>query len=195
MILRCTNEVFEKNSTFHIYNHVIEDYDLFYDNEDYEYFLYKFSVNQKKIASSVFAYCLMPNHYHFLIRQDSEEKIYKIFNYSFISYAKYFNNKYSRKGPIFRSPLQHKFIDNGIHLLQLCKYIHMNPVRKDIVDLPEQWEYSDYSDWINEKESKFLSLDVRKEICPYPKQYQKFINSYSNFLEQYEFRKLTFRRY
>ncbi|MCK4529740.1 MAG: transposase [Candidatus Marinimicrobia bacterium] len=193
--MRCTSDIFEEGSIFHIYNHAIDNFDLFYEDEDYDFFLYKFSTHQRKIPSSVFAYCLMPDHYHFLIKQDSKQKIYKIFNYAFISYAKYFNKKYNRKGPIFSSPLQHKIINNNIYLLQLSKYIHMNPVRKNLVDLPEQWEYSDYQNWINESEGKFLSLKARKNICANSKKYQDFINSYSNFLNHYEFRNLTFRKF
>ena len=193
--MRCISDDFVEGSIFHIYNHAIDNYDLFYDDEDYDYFLNIFKNNLSKVPASIYAYCLMPNHYHFLIRQDSDIQVYRLFNYSFIRFAIYFNKKYNRKGPIFRSPLQHKIIDNNIYLLQLCKYIHMNPVRKDLVSKPENWIYSDYNDWINKTNNIFLSEHSRQKICEDVNLYKRFINSYTNFLDRQEFKKFTFRRY
>ena len=140
--MRCLHEDFVEGATFHIYNHAIDDYNLFYDDEDYDYFLNIFENNLKKVPASVYAYCLMPNHYHFLIRQDSDVQVYRLFNYAFVKYALYFNKKYDRKGPIFRSALQHKLVDNNTYLLQLSKYIFMNPVRANLVNHPNKWPFT-----------------------------------------------------
>jgi putative transposase len=188
--MRCSEKQFKPGSTFHIYNHVIEDYDLFYEDEDYNYLLNLFEDNLKKIPASIYAYCLMPNHYHFLIRQDSDVKIFKLFNNSFISYAKHFNHKYSRKDPIFRSPLQHIKVDNDLYILQLSKYIHLNPVRKELVDNPEDWEYSDYKRWIdNHFPFKIPFANLNKKLLPI--KYTEFVNSCFNFLSYSEYLQLT----
>ena len=187
--MRCSCDAFKPGAIFHIYNHAIDDYELFYDDEDYGYFTNLFQDNIKKIPASIYAYCLMPNHYHFLMRQDSDIEIFRLFNYSFISYAHYFNYKYDRKGPIFQSPLQHKKVDNNHYLLHLCKYIHLNPVRSGLVKDPHDWAYSDYDNWINNSDSdKSTIVNPLKNILP--ENYSLFVNSPFNFLVFSEYRRL-----
>jgi len=193
--MRCLKEDFKPGAIFHIYNHAIDDYQLCYDDRDYDFIINILEENVKKIPSSIIAYCLMPDHYHFLIKQNSEIEIYKLFNYTFIRYAVYYNKKYERKGPIFRSPLQHKSINNSIYLMQLSKYIHMNPVRKNLVNSPEDWLYSNYNECINKRSSKLIVTNTLRKYFPYPDRYAKFVNSYSNYLNQKEFRDLTFRKF
>jgi putative transposase len=188
--MRCTKEDFVSGAIFHIYNHAIDDYLLFYDDQDYEFFLYAFKKQYVKIPSSIFAYCLMPNHYHFLIRQDSEKKIYKIFNYSFISYAQYFNKKYGRKGPIFRTPMHHKKVESKEYLIQLCKYIHMNPVYADLVNNPENWIYSNYLEWIKQRDGVLFCPDIHTDLFPEPEEYACYIESFENYLSIKSFKKL-----
>ena len=188
--MRCIKEDFVSGATFHIYNHAIDDYNLFYDDEDYTFLLFNIEKQTKKIPSSIFAYCLMPNHYHFLIRQDSEKKIYQIFNYAYISYAQFFKKKYNRKGPIFRSPLQHKIVSNQEYLIQLCKYIHMNPVRADLVEEPEDWIYSNYLEWLKERNGILFTREIHEKYFPNPEEYRSYINSFDNFIQIRSFEKL-----
>jgi len=180
--MRCLKRDFKPGAIFHIYNHAIDDYQLFYDDIDYNYMINIFEENIEKIPSSIIAFCLMPDHYHFLIRQDSEVEIYKLFNYSFIRYAKYFNEKYSRKGPIFRSPLQHILVADKTYMIQLCKYIHLNPVRKDLVDQPENWIYSNYKNWLFQNTDKLTINNVFKELSITPSWYKTYLDSPFNFI-------------
>jgi putative transposase len=188
--MRCQNHDFRPGSIFHLFNHAVDDQLLFYDDQDYNFFLIAFSNHLRITPATVIAYCLMPNHYHFLLRQDDEDKIYRIFNYSFISYARYYNRKYERKGHIFRSPLQHKIVDNPTYLLQLCKYIHLNPVYAGIVDNPKEWEYSNYKEWINERTSNFFSKEIRQKYFPRTIDYITYVNSFHNFVKNRTFRNL-----
>jgi putative transposase len=176
-MMRCLQEDFTRGRIFHVFNHVIDNYLLFYDEEDYDYFLQIFTCRINKIPAGIFSYCLMPNHYHFLIRQESDNKLYKLFNYCFISYARYFNKRYDRKGPIFRSPLQHKIADTKAYVIKLSKYIHLNPVFANLADKPENWPYSNYLDWINKRNSELLVPDVHQVYFPDPKKYIRFVES------------------
>ncbi len=175
--MRCKCEDFRVGSFFHLYNHVIDDLSLFYEDQDYDFFLLTISQQFDKIPASVFAYCLMPNHYHFLLRQDSDIKIYRAFNYAFISYAKYYNKKYGRKGRIFRSPLQHIEVKDQTYLIQLCKYIHLNPVYANLVQEPDEWIYSNYKEWIKKRTGKLFTNEVHEKYFPDPVKYIKFISS------------------
>lgn len=184
--MRCSEKEFQPGAIFHIYNHAIDDYNLFYDDEDYDYFLQLFEDKLKKIPTSLYAYCLMPDHYHFLIQQESDRKIFNLFNYLGISYAHYYNKKHERKGPIFRSPLQHIKVDNDIYLLQLSKYIHLNPVRKELINNPEDWNYSDYRRWTdNDFTSKIPFNKPNEKLLP--TKYTEFVKSWYNSFSNREF--------
>jgi len=110
--MRCKKEEFVRDAVFHIYNHSVAEIDLFYDRHDYFYFLQKLTDNFSSDEIAVYAYCLMPNHFHFCIKQKSDRPIYDIFNRFLISYTLHFNAKYKRKGKVFANKLQHKKINN-----------------------------------------------------------------------------------
>lgn len=173
--MRCLHQEFTKGRVFHIFNHAIDDFMLFYDEEDYNYFLSIFEKKLDNIPAAIFAYCLMPNHYHFLIRQESEKEIYKLFNFAYISYARYYNKRYNRKGHIFRTPLQHINVNSKIYMLQLCKYIHMNPVYANLVDKPEDWTYSNYLEWIKKRKGLLFAEDFQQKYFPDPQRYIEFV--------------------
>ncbi len=163
---------------------------LFYDEDDYELFLNLFKYNLDKIPASVFAYCLMPNHFHFLLRQDSDKKLYHIFNYALIAYVQRYNKKYGRKGPLFQSPLQHKLVENQEYLLQLCKYIHINPVKAGLVEYPENWIYSNYLEWVKLRTDTLFAKEIHSDYFPHPEDYISMISTYKQYLTIKNFRRL-----
>jgi putative transposase len=175
--MRCKKEEFIKNGYYHLYNHAIDEQNLFYEDADYDLFLKKFNLNLERIPASVFAYCLMPNHFHFLLRQDSDKKIYSLINYVLISYVQCFNRKYDRKGRLFRSPLHHKLVGNALYLINLCKYIHLNPVSAGLVDKPEEWEYSNYAEWVGVRQYSRIPCEIRQVYFPNPSDYRSFVES------------------
>ena len=147
-IMRCKKEEFVNGEYFHIYNHAVGDNLLFRKDDDYEYFLDKFVRSNSKYPSTVVAYCLMPNHFHFFIRQDGNEPIYRIFNDTFTAFTLHYNSIYHRKGTLFQGPLQHIQLMNDGYFIQLCKYIHFNPKKAGIVNNLKLWKFSNYLEWI-----------------------------------------------
>ena len=75
------------------------------------------------------AYCLMPNHFHFLIKQKSENSIDKFMNSLCLRYAKFFNTKYKRVGRLFQDVYKAVIVESEPQLLYLTSYIHRNPLR------------------------------------------------------------------
>jgi len=118
--MKVKKEQYEKNIIAHFYNRTVDKELLFRKKEDYIQFLRTFKESLNKIPTSVFAYCLMPNHFHFLLKQNSNVPLYKIFNIVLSSYVQKYNIKYKRKGSIFSNPLQSKLIMNNKQLLTLC---------------------------------------------------------------------------
>ncbi len=190
--MRSRKEDFIENSIFHIYNHSVAETDLFRDDDDYSYLLNKFKENYHPEEIEIYSYCLMPNHFHFCLKQNSEIPLYKIFNKFLTSYAMHFNAKYKRKGKLFASKLQHSLITNDNYLIQLCKYIHYNPVKAGIVSRAEEWSFSKYCNYVGRKEDNLFSIDL---ISTYPDEFKDYVvtlREYEKYLEESEFSKLLF---
>jgi len=121
----------------------------------------------------------MPNHYHFLIKQDSDKPLFQLFNNIFSGYVQYYNRKYLRKGRLFQSPLQHIPINHDQYLIGLCIYIHYNPVKAGLVSRPEEWIYSNYLDWIDKRKSILFSKEIKEYYDISTKDYIRMMDSYN----------------
>ena len=82
-------------------------------------------------------YCLMPNHFHFEIKQSSANSIDKFMNSFCLRYSMYFNKKYKRVGKLFQGVYKASLVENEEQLLYLSKYIHLNPVKEKINGLKQ----------------------------------------------------------
>ena len=178
--MKCSSIEYVKGSSFHFYNRAVDGEILFFDDEDYNLFLDKFNKSIERYPLSVFAYCLMPNHFHFFLRQKTDVKIYQIFNSVLSSYVQKYNIKYERKGALMGGPLQSILIEDDRYFLNLCRYIHLNPVKANIVIKPEEWKYSNYSEWIGIRDGKLFDPEVFN-ICRIAS--EKYKNSIENYLE------------
>jgi len=92
---------------------------------------------REKILVDIGAYCLMPNHFHLLIRETGDGNISRFMLKLQTGYPMYFNKKYQRAGSLFEGPFRAKHIDNDNYLKYLFAYIHLNPVK--MTD-PQNWE-------------------------------------------------------
>jgi putative transposase len=101
----------------------------------------------------IVAYCLMPNHFHFILKQLSDEGISKFVSDVTNSYTRYFNTKYERKGPIFQGKFKAVRVETEEQLLHLSRYIHLNPLSSYVVkttkDL-ENYSYSSFPEYLQE---------------------------------------------
>lgn len=120
----------------------------------------------------------MPNHYHFILRQDSEISIGYFIQSIFNSYSKAFNKRYKRSGTLFEGPFQAKHINKQEYLIHLCRYIHRNPVDAGLVKSPEEWPFSDYCNWIGVKENTYIDKDFIENIFYSAKEYETFVKEF-----------------
>jgi REP element-mobilizing transposase RayT len=126
-----------------------------------------------ELQIGVVAYCLMPNHYHFLLKQIGTTSAGRCIQLLFNSYTKAFNVMERRTGTLFESPFKAIEVDDPDYLRSLCRYIHRNPVKANLVHQPEEWEFSNYQEWIGLREDvlvdkdfiilNFQSIDAYKE--------------------------------
>ncbi|HEX38405.1 MAG TPA: hypothetical protein ENG70_06105 [Candidatus Cloacimonetes bacterium] len=178
MIKRCKKDEFTEGAIFHIYNKTMKPLKLFYNDNNYTSFLQYFSKFLRNYPSTIYAYCLMPNHFHFLLRQDSSKPIYELFNHALSSYVRHLNHILNRNGPIFQSKLQHVKVYDEQYLIQLVMYIHNNPRKANLVTDLRDWKYSNYSNFIERKENEITSKDSLASFIEYFDDYKKMISIY-----------------
>ncbi len=190
-----------KDCYYHIYNRGNNKQSIFLEPPDYHNFLKRLLIcldtkSQKEFptkrqrgsfverslritplppnAFSILAYCLMPNHYHFLIKQNSDIGIDRLISKVCSSYAWYFNRKYSHVGNIFQDHFKAKLVENDAYLTYLSAYIHNNPKS------PINYPFSSFKDYLS---SKKISLCDTNEILRYfeqdPIRYKKFVLNFS----------------
>lgn len=121
-------------------------------------------------------FCLMPNHFHLLVRQVKELKVSKLLSKVCTSYSKRFNKKYGHIGHVFQDQFKSVLVENNNQLLHLSSYIHSNPkVGKLVKDL-ENWKFSSYLNFINKERYNLCSKNIILE------QFSNF-KTYKNFVE------------
>ncbi len=161
----------EKGKYYHIYNRGINGENIFKTEENYFFFLEKWAQYVSPVADT-YAYCLLKNHFHFLIRikeedvyiyKDNKEKLAipsQQFSNLFNSYAQSFNKVYERTGSLFESPFRRKEVDNPIYFYQLITYIHLNPQRHKFVEDYKVYPYSSYGALLSTKNTKLRREEV-----------------------------------
>ena len=133
---------------YHVYNRGAGRELIFFEPDNYIYCLQLVKKYHRKHSISVIAYCLMPNHYHFLFRQDGDTPLSKFVGVVFNAYVQAVNRQQGRTGTLFEDRFKHIYVDKETYLLQLCLYIHANPVKAGLATSLDEWPYSNYREWI-----------------------------------------------
>ena len=117
---------------------------------------------EKSFLAEIISYCLMPNHFHFLLRQLQENGLSKFMSNFTNSYTRFFNTKRDRDGPLFTGKFKSVRIETQMQLLHVSRYIHLNPytsyVVKTIDDL-QAYPYSSFPEFLDNTNSSFCSKE------------------------------------
>ena len=132
---------------YHLYNRGHNRALVFFEEENYRYFLRRVRQYVVPQHALLVAYVLMPNHYHLLIRAEST-KLSRAMQRLGISYTKSINKRYDRTGGLFQGAFQAKHVDDQEYLLHLSRYIHLNPVRSRLVGKAQDWVFSSYPEYV-----------------------------------------------
>lgn len=133
-------------NVYHIILRGINQQNIFYDKQDILKFKKEIKRTKEKYKYELYAYVLMNNHVHFIIK-DTKNNLSMAIQGLTISYVMYFNKKYERFGHLFQNRFHSKNIEQMQYLFQCIKYIHNNPVKAGIGDLV-QYKYSSYRDYV-----------------------------------------------
>lgn len=173
------------NETYHIYTRSIAGFEIFRSQDLFQRFLdtviyynnfsrrLRYSkyvslspearerVDQRSSVDPVvqiIAYCIMPTHIHLALKQVKDGGISYFMKNVLDSFSRYFNTSHNRKGPLWESRFKNVLVDSDEQLLHLTRYIHLNPSSASLVSRPEDWKYSSYNEYVEEKTDKAVCI-------------------------------------
>lgn len=205
------------NHYYHIYNRGVELRPTFTDKRDYQRFwtlldYYRFSnfplsfsklkrlsqVEKSRLLNSirkkgktlteVVCACLMPNHFHLLLRQNQDEGISQFLSNLQNSYTRYFNLKYERVGSLFQGKFKAVHVETEQQLLHLSRYIHLNPYSSAIVKNLDQllsYLWSSLPQYLGNQHG-FCQIEVVMSSFSKPKHYKRFLLDQADYQKQLE---------
>ena len=132
---------------------------IYFSEYDYQKFREYLGTAQDKYGYKLHCYVLMTNHYHILI-ETPNGNISKVMHYINGAYTNYVNRKRNRSGHLFQGRYKAILVDQDSYLLELSRYIHMNPVRANIVNKPEEYRNSSYRSFINRKKEDIVFREL-----------------------------------
>ena len=177
-------KIYDEDAYYHAYNRGVSKQDIFCDDNDYEVFLgilkrYLDSseaarklnrVQYRSFADdvSLLAYCLMPNHFHLLLHQNSSTGMQELLKSVCVSYSMYFNKKYRHVGALFQQRYRAVLISDDSQFAHISRYIHMNPT--DYYG----WEWSSLGYYLGKKQAPWVKIDKLPDVG----NYRKFLDEY-----------------
>jgi len=179
-------DAFTQGQYYHIYNRGAGKAKIFFNDGNYQYLLRLVKEYYQKHGATIIAYCLMPNHYHFLIRQELGEPLSKFMQVLFNSYVQALNLQQGRTGTLFEGRFKHKRVDTWEYLVILCRYIHRNPVEAKLVKKPEDWVYSNYREWIGLRDGALVDKVFVQDHFSSAEEYVNFVNDVEDEEKSYE---------
>ncbi len=123
---------------------------IFEDDEDYKKMLQTIADYKDKCSYQIYAYCLMPNHIHLLIKEGKED-LGVAFKRIGASYVYWYNMKYERYGHLFQDRYKSEKVEDDKYLLTVLRYIHQNPIKAGIVEEAIKYKWSSYIEYISQK--------------------------------------------
>lgn len=183
---------FKEGGIYHIYNRGHSYKKIFLEEKNYHFFL---NLIKKYLIQhvDVLAYCLLPNHFHLLIKikenllftkqdEDINKFISNQFRKLFISYTNAFSKEYNLRGGIFTTPFRRIIIADNAYFTQIVYYIHYNPVHHNICSCPAAYLFSSYNAYLTNKNS----LLQKEEVLNWFGNTQEFIKYHNLQNTQYQ---------
>ena len=148
------------NAMYHVSSRGNRRSDIFKEKEDYLVYLenLKEALEYYENSYELISYTLMTNHVHLQIKT-KDKHIWYLMSRINKSYARNFNNKYNYVGHLFQSRYNAEIIEKDAYVLEASRYIHLNPVRANMVEKPEDYCWSSYSMYIGKEKEKLINSE------------------------------------
>lgn len=198
---------FVNGEFYHLYTRGVEKQQTFSDRRDYSHFVealfyYQiqnpkprfsthrrskvFPIDTSKKIAEIICYCLMPNHFHLLVKQLQDGGIPELMRKLLLSTTKYRNTKYNRKGSLFQVPFKAVLIESEEQLLHVSRYIHLNPLVSLLTKDLKLYPWSSYLDYQGLNNNPALKKEEILNFFKSPKDYEKFVLDQADYGIQLE---------
>ena len=147
---------------------------IFVSEGDFMKFLKYISIAKAKFKFYIYAYCLMPNHYHLLL-ETSQPNISRIMHYINGSYTTYFNIRRKRCGHVFQGRFKSIVVDKDSYFLELSRYIHLNPLKAKMIDTSEKYPWSSYSGYLGKRDDLLDRDKIQQYLDMGTSRYKQFV--------------------
>jgi len=174
---------------YHVYNRGVEKRPIFIDDQDYRTFLNILkivltpkedldnaefiNITNKADSIDLISYCLMPNHFHFIVKQADETAMSEFMKIIMTAYVPYFNKRYKRVGSLFQGRYKAVLVDRDEYLSHLSRYIHMNPLEEN--NNLKKYPYSSYKYYLSGSHPKWLRPLIVKDLFTSTEEYKRFV--------------------
>lgn len=160
---------------YHTVLRSVNQHIIFEEDSDYQKFLYILRDSKKKYSIDIYAYCIMDNHIHMLIKS-SPENLAPFFQSLGTRFAQWYNNKYARIGHLFQDRYFSTAIENDSSFLSALVYIHNNPVKANICLYPSEYRFSSYNAYYGAK-NPLVNISYAHDIVGSREELQKYFSN------------------
>lgn len=202
--------LFANDGYYHVYNRGVEKRTIFLDDSDYQRFLktlyyYQFSelkfrfslrnsplnedYEQKLKMVEVACYCLMPNHFHLVVRQLKDGGVQKLMQRISNSYTKYLNTRNSRVGSLFQGAFKAVPIETDEQLIHVSRYIHLNPYVSGVTQDLNTYPYSSYFSFISRSNDLICNTQPVLSLFKDTQDYKEFVVGHGDYARELEIMK------
>ena len=125
----------------------------------------------------------MPNHYHLILKQLTDNGVKTYISNFQNSYARFYNVKYDRLGTVFLSPFKAKYISTDNELLHISRYIHLNPVTAYIIEFPKliSYPYNSFREYLSPNKFNLINTDLILNLSGSKEKYKLFVENRANY--------------
>lgn len=132
--------------------------DIFHSREDQQKFISLLDKAKHRLGFYLYAYCLMTNHLHLLIERRSET-VGRIMQRVLTGYSQYYNKRYHKVGHLFQGRHKSILCQSDRYLAKLVRYIHLNPVRANMVATPDEYDFSSHRAYLGVEPYGVVDVD------------------------------------
>ena len=129
--------------------------EVFHDTEDYRRFMVLVARAHQRIPVRVLAWCLMPNHFHFVLWPREDGDMSSWMHWLLTCHVKSYHDRYGTSGRVWQGRFKSFAIEDDLHLLRVLRYVDQNPLRAKLVGRAEEWSWSSLSPWIEDRLPSF----------------------------------------
>ncbi len=173
------HQEFQADEYYHVYHRGQDRQKIFFVSENYLHFLRLLNKYRQKFEMNIIAYCLMPNHFHFMLKPQRHDNLSQFMGLLQQSYAQAINKRHQRKGNLFHDErFRHTHLYSERYQMFCCRYIHVNPLKDGLVENLRDWPFSNYLEFIGAREGQIFIPDFRDKFFQTAKAYEEFVAAY-----------------